>query len=128
MSRRAARTSGLQVGTVAVALLSLAAVGVTVPSAAAAPAAGGATTAIAWSPCDPPGDGLDCATVSVPLDWDRPDGKLIDLAVMRHRASRPADRIGTLFVDPGGPGASGVGLVRGAGGSLDEWGDGRFDV
>jgi pimeloyl-ACP methyl ester carboxylesterase len=62
------------------------------------------------------------------LDWDRPRGRTISLAVIRHLASRPEERIGSLFVNPGGPGESGVGLVSGAGSELDGWGDGRFDV
>jgi pimeloyl-ACP methyl ester carboxylesterase len=64
----------------------------------------------------------------VPLDWDRPRGRTIGLKVIRHLASRPEERIGSLFVNPGGPGDTGVGLVKGAGGELDGWGDGRFDV
>jgi pimeloyl-ACP methyl ester carboxylesterase len=64
----------------------------------------------------------------VPLDWDRPGGRKIDLSVIRHPASDPGQRIGTMFVNPGGPGESGVGLVRGDPEGLDAWGDGRFDV
>lgn len=55
-----------------------------------------------WQPC---GD-LECATLVVPLDYGDPDGETIEVAVNRHRATR--DRIGSLLVNPGGPGASGV--------------------
>lgn len=79
---------------------------------------------IAWTPC---GERLECATVPVPLDWDDPGGATLDLAVIRHLASRPDQRIGTIFANPGGPGDTGVGLVRDAGDDLDLWGDGRFD-
>ena len=83
---------------------------------------------IAWGACDPPGEQLECATVRVPLDWDDPDGPMIGLSVIRHLASRPEQRIGSMFVNPGGPGESGVGLIRGDPEGLDAWGDGRFDV
>jgi pimeloyl-ACP methyl ester carboxylesterase len=73
---------------------------------------------------------LDCARVQVPLDWARPAGPKITLAVIRRRASRPLERIGTLFFNPGGPGVSGVHDVRDPFISrlLDEAGSGRFDV
>ncbi|MCB9415672.1 MAG: alpha/beta hydrolase, partial [Actinobacteria bacterium] len=82
-------------------------------------------TSISWRTC---GERLECARVPVPLDWDRPRGRTISLAVIRHLASRPDERIGSLFVNPGGPGQSGVGLVKGSGNDLDAWGDGRFDI
>jgi pimeloyl-ACP methyl ester carboxylesterase len=73
---------------------------------------------------------LDCARVRVPLDWARPSGPKITLAVIRHRASRPGKRIGMLFFNPGGPGVSGVHDLRDPFVSrlLDEAGGGRFDV
>ena len=80
---------------------------------------------IAWRDC---GSKLQCARIPVPLDWDRPNGRMIRLAVSRHLASKPEERIGSILINPGGPGDTGVGLVRGAGADLDEWGDGRFDV
>ena len=73
-------------------------------------------TGIAWKRCDPPHQDLECGTLAVPLDWDRPNGKKIELAVNRHRASRPGKRIGSMFVNPGGPGQSGVTLVQDRGG------------
>ena len=48
---------------------------------------------------------LDCARVTVPLDWTNPGGAKITLSLIRHRASRPWERIGTLHFNPGGPGA-----------------------
>ena len=64
----------------------------------------------------------------VPLDWKHPDGKKIDLAVIRYLASDQATRIGSIFVNPGGPGESGVEMVRDNGALLDVWGGGRFDL
>ncbi|WP_420809067.1 alpha/beta hydrolase [Amycolatopsis suaedae] len=50
--------------------------------------------------------GLQCTRLSVPLDYARPDGPSITLGVLRQKAS--GDRIGSLVVNPGGPGASGM--------------------
>jgi pimeloyl-ACP methyl ester carboxylesterase len=117
---------------VAAIVLGLVAVSVSTPYAAASsPRPGSGSSAIAWGNCDPPQAGLQCATVAVPLDWDHPNGAQINLAVIRHPASKPQDRIGTLFVNPGGPGSSGVDFVRDVFGQttlLDDWGEGRFDV
>ncbi|WP_149825239.1 alpha/beta hydrolase [Streptomyces tailanensis] len=68
---------------------------------------------IAWEPCDSPyGEGdFECATLAVPVDWARPDGETIDLALSRHRATDPDRRIGSLLLNPGGPGMSGVDLA-----------------
>ena len=71
--------------------------------------------AIGWAAC---GSQLECARVSVPLDWARPGGRMITLSVIRHLASHPDQRIGSLFVNPGGPGDSGVGAVASQGEAL----------
>ncbi len=84
-----------------------------------------ADTRIAWEGC---GKRLQCARVRVPLDWARPRLGTISLAVVRHLASRPKQRIGSLFVNYGGPGVAGVPLVKGGGTELDRLGHGRFDV
>ena len=93
-----------------------------------APRANGVGAPIAWGVCDPPGEDLQCATIRVPLDWDRPNGRTIRLALIRHLASNPDERIGTMFINPGGPGDTGLGLVHGDPDGLDAFGDGRFDV
>ncbi|MET7690600.1 alpha/beta hydrolase [Streptomyces sp. NPDC005483] len=54
-----------------------------------------------------PGRDWQCATLKVPLDWSKPDGETIGLALIRSRA-RGGDRIGSLLFNFGGPGASGV--------------------
>ncbi|MFN8126337.1 MAG: alpha/beta hydrolase [Candidatus Nanopelagicales bacterium] len=82
-------------------------------------------SSIDWHPCGPE---VECARVTVPLDWDRPQGRSIRLKVAKHAARNPGARIGSLFIGPGGPGESGVNLIKGGGGDLDAWGDGRFDV
>ena len=49
---------------------------------------------------------------SVPLDYDKPSGKQISLAVIRRPADDPKRRIGSLFINNGGPGNSAVDFVR----------------
>jgi pimeloyl-ACP methyl ester carboxylesterase len=87
------------------------------PAAAAAP--------IAWRSCGPR---LECARVPVPLDWSKQAGPTISLSVIRRPASTPAQRIGSLFVNFGGPGVAGVATVKATGLRLDRLGGGRFDV
>ncbi|MEU0432051.1 alpha/beta hydrolase [Streptomyces sp. NPDC006290] len=50
----------------------------------------------------------DCATAHVPLDYDKPRGRTIELAVVKRKATGPGRRIGTLFFNPGGPGGPGT--------------------
>jgi pimeloyl-ACP methyl ester carboxylesterase len=71
---------------------------------------------------------LQCARIAVPLDWKDPGGRTISLAVIRLLAGKPKERVGTLFINPGGPGDTGVGLVRGDPEGIDKIGGGRFDV
>ena len=74
-------------------------------------AAGGATAGtskLSWSKCFSQFGPFECATVQVPLDYDEPNGTTISLAVVRLPATDPAHRIGSLFLNPGGPGGSGV--------------------
>jgi pimeloyl-ACP methyl ester carboxylesterase len=62
-----------------------------------------------WRACD---DGFECATAQVPLDHDNPRGRTIELALIRDPADDPEQRIGSLFLNPGGPGISGVEFLR----------------
>ena len=78
---------------------------------------------LTWSDCeDLPG--AECAGLDVPLDWDDPNGPTLTLALARTAAR--GDRIGSLLINPGGPGASGRRFVaaRPLGGGLEA----RFDV
>ena len=108
-------------------ILGLIAVGASL-AAAEAPMSGtyraGLAASIRWRSC---GVQLQCAQVRVPLDWTRPHGPQITLRVIRHRASRPDRRIGSLFVNGGGA-MSSIGLVRSDGARYDALGQGRFDV
>lgn len=94
-----------------------------VPTAAAA----GAQTAgsLRWRPC---GGGLQCATLTVPRDDADPAGPTVDLALIRRPADDRDARIGSLLVNPGGPGASAVDFVRTSAWSLPDELLARFDI
>jgi pimeloyl-ACP methyl ester carboxylesterase len=65
------------------------------------------TQEVKWSGC---GAGALCAMVTVPLDWDNPGmGEDVQLALSKFEATGTAQ--GSLFVNPGGPGASGYEFV-----------------
>ena len=61
-----------------------------------------------WASCN---DGFQCGKIEVPLDYAQPMGATISLAVMRLRADKP---LGSLVMNPGGPGASGIEYVGAA--------------
>jgi pimeloyl-ACP methyl ester carboxylesterase len=87
-----------------------------VPAATAGPASpaasGPVVPTLAWADC---GGGFQCATAVVPLDYDKPRGATISLALIRRPADDPAHKLGSIFFNPGGPGGSGVDFVRGLG-------------
>jgi pimeloyl-ACP methyl ester carboxylesterase len=58
-----------------------------------------------WTGCD---GTAECARVEVPLDYTDPDGATIELSVLKVSAGNKKQRVGSLLVNPGGPGASGV--------------------
>ena len=58
---------------------------------------------------------FECTKARVPLDYDDPQGDTIRLRLTRLPAGRPAHRIGSIFLNPGGPGGSGVGFVQAIG-------------
>ena len=51
---------------------------------------------------------VQCARLEVPLDYTKPDGRAITVGVLRRQASEPQRRVGSLVVNPGGPGGSGM--------------------
>lgn len=70
---------------------------------------------IDWQTCgEEESPDAECGTLTVPIDWDDPDGETIDLALARIPASDPGSRIGSLVINPGGPGGSGVGFALAA--------------
>jgi pimeloyl-ACP methyl ester carboxylesterase len=93
--------------------------------AGAAPA-GAKEKGLQWEDC---GDGFQCATATVPKDYDKPKDGTLDIAVIRKPATDTKNRIGSLFVNYGGPGGDGVQTTRDAyaGGLFDSLND-RFDI
>ncbi len=74
---------------------------------------------LGWSGCEPFATGrderslfraanLECARVTVPLDYTKPAGESVSIAVLRRPADDESARIGSLLVNPGGPGGSGM--------------------
>ncbi|HEY1531812.1 MAG TPA: alpha/beta hydrolase [Galbitalea sp.] len=63
---------------------------------------------LTWKSC---GDGLQCTTAKAPLDWSKPTGASISLALIRHRAT-DGHPLGSLLVNPGGPGGSGYDFIK----------------
>ena len=70
--------------------------------------------------------GFTCAKVKVPLDYDNPGGQTIEIAVKKRAAG--GDSIGSLFVNPGGPGGSGIDLVDEAGSYFSKKLTSSYDV
>ncbi len=98
-----------------------------VPAVGSAPAgAGGISSspptvaAPVWTPCFEvegmaTGTVFECTRLAVPLDYDRPQGASIELDLVRIPAGDPERRVGSILLNPGGPGGSGVDFAVGFG-------------
>lgn len=64
-----------------------------------------------WFTCKAFAPGAECTSVALPLDYDNPRGAKTEVAVLRIKAKNQKNRIGTLFLNPGGPGGSGIGIA-----------------
>jgi len=99
-----------------------------VPAATEAAASGSATPPVPvlhWRSCD---GGFQCATARVPLSYRDPRGATISIAVLRHLATDPARRIGTLFFNAGGPMEQIDTLVANFGGFIPAAIAARYDI
>lgn len=92
-------------------------------SDAAAPESGDGTGTLGWSEC---GGGDECAELEVPVDWDAPDGDTLPISVLRVPAG--GDRIGALFVNPGGPGGTATDFASSMAMVLPDEVTERFDI
>ncbi|MBL1107043.1 alpha/beta fold hydrolase [Streptomyces sp. 5-8] len=63
-----------------------------------------------WRDCGVPG--FQCATMKAPLDYAKPDAGAVRLAVARKKATGKSRPLGSLLVNPGGPGGSAVGYLQ----------------
>ncbi len=77
---------------------------------------------VEWTSCAE----AECATITVPLDYADPEGRTVSLAATRVPAT--GDRVGSLFVNPGGPGGSAVDYARAAKFVVSEKVRKHFDV
>jgi pimeloyl-ACP methyl ester carboxylesterase len=80
------------------------------PAAHSSPSPLKASGGLTWTDC---GKGFQCSTVPVPLDYAHPEAGTIAIAINRKPATSSSERIGSLLLNPGGPGASGIDFVVG---------------
>ena len=67
---------------------------------------------IEWKPCDgSTSTKVECGNIEVPFDYADPEQGSFVLYVKKHNATSPADRIGSMMVNPGGPGFGGSSLA-----------------
>ncbi|GAA2035531.1 alpha/beta hydrolase [Catenulispora yoronensis] len=91
---------------------------------------------ISWGTCttapadDPKMDlsAFQCGTVDVPLDYTKPGGKYVKVAMVKWAAADPSKKVGSLLTNPGGPGASGVDFVEEAKQQFDGALHANFDI
>ena len=78
-----------------------------------------------WSSCY---DNFECAELAVPIDYDRIKTGTFKISVLRYAAQDPNRRIGSIVINPGGPGASGVDYAYNAEYIFDPELTDRFDI
>ncbi|EJD40845.1 hypothetical protein AURDEDRAFT_186814 [Auricularia subglabra TFB-10046 SS5] len=86
-----------------------------------------AQQALPFSPCDGNED-LQCGFISVPRDYRNASAARTEIAIARYPATDKENRIGTLFIDPGGPGASGIEFAFAIAKPLSKLFLGRYDI
>ena len=77
-----------------------------------------------WTKCE----GAWCAALEVPVDYENPQGDTVRIAVVNVPARRSSKRIGSLVVNPGGPGASGFDYARAADVIVGKQVRNRYDI
>ncbi|MFH5232812.1 alpha/beta hydrolase [Antrihabitans spumae] len=89
---------------------------------------------LTWGPCADGSAGaadvsaFRCSSAAVPLDYADPTAKSLQLAAIQHPATDPANRVGTLFFNPGGPGGEGTVQFPQWIGAFPEELKARFDI
>ncbi|MFL6098008.1 MAG: alpha/beta hydrolase [Blastococcus sp.] len=88
--------------------------------------------ALSWASCATTAvgaaAGVQCATAVLPMDYDEPQGAQVQIALARVPATDPAQRIGSLFFNLGGPGGPAVDYLQAAGAGLLSSLNTRFDI
>ncbi|MFZ9864229.1 MAG: alpha/beta hydrolase [Ilumatobacteraceae bacterium] len=80
---------------------------------------------IVWTAC---GDGLQCGSFDVPLDYSAPSAGVFTLPIVKHVATATNSRIGSLLINPGGPGGAALDFARYADSIFSETLLERFDI
>ncbi|MER5355495.1 alpha/beta hydrolase [Kitasatospora sp. NPDC002551] len=92
---------------------------------------------ITWAACAPDAKAAEqkidlslmkCGKLRVPLDYTNPSGEAIDLALIKNPAAKQDQKLGSLIINPGGPGASGVETVKYGETQFEGTLHNRFDV
>ena len=83
---------------------------------------------IDWKDCSDGTASFQCGMVTVPLDYEHPDGQTITIAVRKLAASDGNAEHGSLFLNPGGPGGSGVAMMQVMAPMLTEETRGAYDI
>ncbi|HEY7053346.1 MAG TPA: alpha/beta hydrolase [Mycobacterium sp.] len=103
------------------------------PGPGAGHGAGPAASSIEWGRCTSPSlptdrmpAGAQCGQLDVPIDYGKPESGVATIALIRFRAT--GDKIGSLLINPGGPGVSAVGFVAGIVSTLPAQVRERFDI
>jgi pimeloyl-ACP methyl ester carboxylesterase len=88
------------------------------------------TDSITWGPCEAPSPSgtLECGRLAVPFDYDNPSSGTFLLFLTRRLADVPAERVGSLLVNPGGPGFGGSDVAASAEWYVSSQLTDRFDV
>ncbi|MGK5733026.1 alpha/beta hydrolase [Streptomyces sp. URMC 124] len=123
---RSRRRTALAVALSAAACASV----VSIPGQAVAASPDRRSPGLKWHACTAEGSapGSECATLPVPLDYRKPSGPTVDIAVSRLRSDRPQARRGALLLIPGGPGGSGVEEVARQGAKVRKATKGAYDI
>ncbi|WP_329451607.1 alpha/beta hydrolase [Streptomyces sp. NBC_01724] len=114
-TRRLLRTFGTLLGTAGLLISGCSSGSSTTSASRSAPAAPTEllpyySQHLTWRDCGV--SGFQCATMKAPLDYAKPGAGDIKLAVSRKKATGPGKRIGSLLVNPGGPGGSAIGYLQ----------------
>lgn len=83
---------------------------------------------VAWSSCAAQPEPWQCGTITVPMDYARPDGESIIVALTRLPALDDTARIGSIVLNPGGPGGSGLVIAWSEGEGFPDEIRQRFDI
>jgi pimeloyl-ACP methyl ester carboxylesterase len=102
------------------------------PGSAPVAALTGPVPELTWAACGTTEEGtaagVQCATAGLPMDYDDPAGEQVQIAVAKVAATDPAQRIGSLFFNFGGPGGQAVSYLQQAGAGRFAALNQRFDI